>query len=67
MVVYFAEGLSLEELLRRREARGAPFDEEDLLALMKPLLEMLAAVNATGVPPGAIEPTNVIVRPADAQ
>ena len=66
LVMEYEEGLSLSELLRRREtAGGRPFDEADLLAVMVPLLEGLARVHETGMLHRDIKPSNILVRRSD--
>lgn len=67
LVMEYVEGLSLAELLRRREERGQPFAEEELLEVMVPLLGELAAVHGEGVLHRDIKPANILIRRSDAR
>ena len=64
-VMDFEEGLSLAEVLARREAEGRPFEESDLLSVMKPLLEGLAQVHDAGLLHRDIKPSNILIRQRD--
>ena len=61
LVMEYADGLPLSELLRKREEDRNPFSEADLLAVMVPLLEGLAQVHAAGVLHRDIKPSNILV------
>ena len=65
LVMDHDDGLPLSELLRRREAEGQPFTEQDLLAVVEPLLEGLTAVHRAGVLHRDIKPGNIFVRRQD--
>ena len=61
LVMEYADGLPLSELLREREAGRKPFGEAELLAVMVPLLEGLARVHEAGVLHRDIKPSNILV------
>ena len=65
LVMDYDDGLPLSEFLRQREAAGQPFTEADLLSVIEPLLEGLAAVHRAGVLHRDIKPGNVFVRRQD--
>ena len=65
LVMDYDDGLPLSELLRLREKAGQPFTEEDLLAVVEPLLEGLAVVHRAGVLHRDIKPGNIFVRRQD--
>ena len=65
LVMDHDDGLPLSELLRRREAEGQPFTEQDLLAVVEPLLDGLTAVHRAGVLHRDIKPGNIFVRRQD--
>ena len=65
LVMDHVDGLTLAELLGRREQQGRPFDESELMAVARPLLEGLQAVHSAGVLHRDIKPTNIIVRRSD--
>ena len=65
LVMDYDDGLPLSDLLRLREKEGHPFTEEDLLAVVKPLLEGLAVVHRAGVLHRDIKPGNIFVRRQD--
>lgn len=65
LVMDYDDGLPLSELLRLREEAGQPFTEEDLLAVVEPLLEGLAVVHRAGVLHRDIKPGNIFVRQQD--
>ena len=65
LVMDHDDGLPLLELLRSREEAGQPFTEEDLLAVVEPLLEGLTAVHRAGVLHRDIKPGNIFVRRQD--
>ncbi len=65
LVMEHEHGLPLSALLQQREAAGRPFGEEDLLAVMAPLLDGLARVHEAGVLHRDIKPGNILVRRLD--
>ena len=67
LVMERVDGLPLSELLRLREKTGQPFTEEELLRVILPLLEGLAAVHAEGVLHRDIKPANILIRRANEQ
>lgn len=67
MVMDYVEGLPLSTLLQRREANADPFNEQDLLEVIKPLLAGLQVVHASGVYHRDIKPSNILIRRADNQ
>ena len=67
LVMEYVEGLTLAELLQRREQHGRPFDESELMAIGRPLLEGLMAVHDAGVLHRDIKPANILVRRSDEQ
>ena len=64
-VMDYEDGLSLAEVLAKREAEGRPFEESDLLAVMIPLLEGLTEVHETGLLHRDIKPSNILIRQRD--
>ena len=67
LVMAYEEGQSLAELLASREAEGRPFTEQELLAVMTPVLEGLARVHAAGVLHRDIKPSNILIRRSDGR
>ena len=65
LVMDYDDGLPLSEFLLRREAAGRPFTEADLLSVIEPLLEGLAAVHRADVLHRDIKPGNIFVRRQD--
>ena len=65
MVMEFEDGKPLSQLLREREAQGRPFGEEDLRAVMIPLLRGLGSVHSDGVLHRDIKPANILIRRAN--
>ena len=65
LVMEYVDGLTLADLLQRREQQGRPFDEAELMAIATPLLEGLQTVHAAGVLHRDVKPANVIVRRSD--
>ena len=65
LVMDYEDGLALSDLLRKREAAGAPFTERDVLAVVVPLVEGLARVHAAGVWHRDVKPANILIRRAD--
>ena len=61
------EGLSLAELLHRKEGAGAPLDETQMVSVMVPLLEALSRVHAAGVLHRDIKPSNILIRREDSR
>ena len=66
IVMDYVHGLPLSTLLERREARGEPFIEQDLLQVITPLLSGLQTVHGSGVYHRDIKPSNVLVRYSDS-
>ena len=62
LVMEHEDGVPLEKLLVGREAEGRPFGEDDLLAVMVPLLQGLALVHAAGILHRDIKPSNIFIR-----
>ena len=62
LVMDCEEGMSLADLLARRERAGRPFGEADLLAVTVPLLGGLKAVHDAGVLHRDIKPSNILIR-----
>lgn len=56
------DGPSLAEELARKELEEEALDEEELVALMRPLLVGLAGVHEAGLQHGCINPSNVLLR-----
>ena len=67
LVMAYEEGQSLAELLASRESEGRPFTEQELLAVMTPVLEGLARVHAAGVLHRDIKPSNILIRRSDGR
>ncbi len=65
LVMEYDDGLPLSEFLRLREEQGVPCSEEDLMAVMVPLLECLTDVHRAGVLHRDIKPGNIFVRRED--
>ena len=65
IVMDYIHGLPLSVLLERREAKGEPFTEKDLLQVTLPLLRGLQTVHQSGVCHRDIKPSNVLVRRTD--
>ena len=65
LVMEYVDGLTLADLLQRREQQGRPFDEAELIAIVRPLLEGLQAIHTAGVLHRDIKPANIIVRQSD--
>ena len=64
-VMEHVEGLSLAELLGRREKAGDPLDEKQMVSVVVPLLETLSRVHAAGVLHRDIKPSNILIRRED--
>ena len=67
LVMDYEEGLSLAELLAVREEEGRLLGEDELLALLEPLLDGLSVVHEAGVLHRDIKPANVLVRRKNEQ
>ncbi len=67
LVMVYVDGLPLSDLLRGREAQERPFDEDDLITVMIPLLESLAVVHTADVLHRDIKPSNILIRYSDSQ
>ena len=65
LVMEYVDGLTLADLLQRREQQDRPFDESELMAIARPLVEGLLAVHAAGVLHRDIKPANIVVRRSD--
>ncbi len=65
LVMEYDDGLPLSEFLRLREEQGVPCSEDDLMAVMVPLLECLTEVHRAGVLHRDIKPGNIFVRRED--
>lgn len=66
LVMNYENGLPLSEFLAGREADGNPFTEQDLLAVVSPLLTALAVVHRENVLHRDIKPGNIFIRREDA-
>ena len=66
LVMNYEDGLPLSEFLAGREADGNPFNESDLLAVMRPLLTALSVVHGENVLHRDIKPGNIFIRREDA-
>ena len=67
LVMEHVEGLSLAELLHRKEKAGSPLDEAQMVSVMVPLLEALSRVHAAGVLHRDITPSNILIRREDSR
>ena len=67
LVMDYVDALPLSKLLREREAEGRPFGEEELLAVVMPLLQGLVQVHSAGVWHRDIKPSNILIRRDDEQ
>ena len=65
LAMEYDDGLPLSRFLQLREEQGFPFSEDDLLAVVVPLLECLAEVHRAGVLHRDIKPGNIFVRRPD--
>ncbi len=66
IVLEHVEGMSLAELLRKREAAGRPLDESELRSLAQPLVETLLRLHRADVLHRDIKPSNILLRRSDA-
>lgn len=62
LVMDFEDGMPLSRLLATREERGRPFDEEEMLRVVVPLLNGLKQVHSAGTLHRDIKPGNIIIR-----
>lgn len=67
LVMAYQDGLPLTELLARREALGNPLREWEIIGILIPLLEGLAAVHAEDMLHRDIKPGNIFIRREDGQ
>ena len=67
LVMEYADGVALSELLALREGRGAPFDESDILQIISPTLAGLGQAHAQDILHRDLKPDNIIVRRSDGQ
>lgn len=67
LVMDFEEGMTLSELLVRREEQGRPLSQDEILRLLRPLLEGLAHVHGHDVLHRDIKPGNIFIRRSDEQ
>ncbi len=67
IVLEHVEGMSLAELLRKREAAGRPLDESELRSLAQPLVETLLRLHRADVLHRDIKPSNILLRRSDAK
>lgn len=67
LVMEYENAQSLSDLLRQRESQGKPLTENELLALMVPLVEALGRLHAAGVLHRDIKPGNILVRRGGGQ
>ncbi len=67
IVLEHIEGMSLAELLSKREAAGHPLNEPELLSLVRRLLESLSRLHRADVLHRDIKPSNILVRRVDGQ
>ena len=64
-VMDYVSGLPLSGLLAKREARGEPLSEEEMLEIMLPLLQGLRKVHEAEVCHRDIKPSNILIRHPD--
>ncbi|TQE98323.1 MAG: protein kinase [Spiribacter salinus] len=67
LVMDFEEGMTLSALLARREDQGRPLEQDEILRLLRPLLEGLAYVHGQDVLHRDIKPGNIFIRRSDEQ
>ena len=65
LVMEYDDGLPLSAFLQLREEQGRPCSENDLMAVMVPLLKCLSEVHRARVYHRDIKPGNIFVRRAD--
>ncbi len=66
LVMNYEDGLPLSAFLEQREASGEPFEEDNVLAVVLPLLEALSVVHRAGVLHRDIKPGNIFLRRENA-
>ena len=64
-VMEHVEGLSLAQLLQRREKAGSPLNQKQMVSIVVPLIETLSRVHAAGVLHRDIKPSNILIRRKD--
>ena len=67
LVMEHVDGMSLAALLRQREAKGLPLDENELRSIVVPLLDTLSRLHKADVLHRDIKPSNILVRQASGQ
>jgi formylglycine-generating enzyme required for sulfatase activity/serine/threonine protein kinase len=67
LVMGFEDGLPLSDLIRGRERNNQAFSEDELLRIILPLLQGLAAVHRQNVLHRDIKPGNIFIRRDDEQ
>ena len=67
LVMEYEDGKPLSELLDANEKAGTPFAEEELLAVVTPLLAGLTRVHEAGMLHRDIKPSNILIRRVDEQ
>ena len=66
LVMNYEDGLPLSAFLERREAAGEPLAEDNLLAVVLPMLAALSVVHRAGVLHRDIKPGNIFLRRENA-
>jgi TPR repeat protein/serine/threonine protein kinase len=67
LVMQFEDGMSLSELLQRREQSGSALSEAQVLNIILPLLDGLAEIHRQNVLHRDIKPGNIFIRYEDEQ
>lgn len=67
LVMEYVNGLPLSELVRGREEQHRPFEENDLLTVILPLLDSLTILHGADVLHRDIKPSNVLIRYSDGR
>ena len=62
IVMEYVEGMSFAELLSQRESSGNPLDENELRAIVVPLLKTLSQLHEADVLHRDIKPSNILLR-----
>ncbi|MYM64779.1 serine/threonine-protein kinase [Pseudomaricurvus sp. HS19] len=65
LIMHFEDGAPLDELIRKHEAQGTRYTEQQLLAILIPVAKGLEYVHAQGVLHRDIKPDNIFLRRAD--